>query len=141
RVGFQLCGVARVEPVAHADFVRGWLQEGRAAGMAYIERGLAKRLDPRLLLPDARSIITVGYRYHPPPLPVIDWQQQLRGRIAAYAVGTDYHRTVERKLRELAIFVCALAGDAQARPYVDTGPVLEREWAAAGGVGWFGKNT
>lgn len=141
QLGFALCGFARVQPVAHADFLQHWLAEGNAASMAYIERGLAKRLDPRLILPAARSVITVGYRYVPPPVPPVDWQGQLRGRIAAYAFGTDYHLAVEHKLRALTAWLSTRCDDVLARAYVDTGPVLEREWAAAGGVGWFGKNT
>jgi epoxyqueuosine reductase len=141
RIGFHLCGVARVGEPPHANFLQQWLADGNAASMAYIERGLAKRLDPRLVLPEARSVITVGYRYQPPPLPPLDWQRQLRGRIAAYAFGTDYHLTVEMKLKQLAESVGALSSGVLVRAYVDTGPILEREWAAAGGIGWFGKNT
>jgi epoxyqueuosine reductase len=146
RLGFALCGFARIRRPPHAEFVSRWLADGNAASMAYIERGLAKRLDPHLVLPAARSVITLGCRYLPPPLPPIDWQRALRGRIAAYALGTDYHLVIERKLQSLCAFINGLrsgaaAGPASMRPYVDTGPVLEREWAAGGGVGWFGKNT
>lgn len=142
RIGFPLCGFARLEsPVPHADFLRRWLTEGNAAGMSYIARGVARRLDPRLLLPGARSVVTVGYRYLPPPLPAHDWRHELRGRIAAYAFGIDYHRTVEQKLENLAAFVVGLDDGVTARAYVDAGAVLEREWASRGGVGWFGKNT
>lgn len=140
-LGFSLCGFARIETPPHADFVRRWLAAGYAGGMQYIERGMMKRLDARLVLPAVRSVITVGYRYVPPPLPPIDWASQLRGRIAAYALGSDYHVIVERKLRRLAEDIGALRPEAAARAYVDTGPVLEREWAASGGIGWFGKNT
>ncbi|MFQ5666446.1 MAG: tRNA epoxyqueuosine(34) reductase QueG [Candidatus Binatia bacterium] len=140
-IGFALCGFVRIEPLAHTDFVRQWLAAGHAAGMGYIARGLAKRLNPRLLVPGARSIITLGYRYLPPPVPPVNWQEQLRGRIAAYALGTDYHLTVAGKLRQLAASITRLHADAVVRLYVDTGPVLEREWAAGGGAGWFGKNT
>ncbi len=141
RLGFQLCGFARADTVAHADFVRGWIAQGNAAGMGYLERGLRQRLDPRGVVPPVRSVITVGYRYVPPPVPPIDWQRQLRGRIAAYALGPDYHLTVAQQLRALATHIGTLRPAAVLRPYVDTGPVLEREWAASGGVGWFGKNT
>jgi len=140
-IGFSLCSFAPVQPPPHGAFVERWLAGGNAAGMAYIERGLAKRLDPRRIMSAMRSVITVGYRYLPPPLPPIDWQRQLRGRIAAYALGTDYHQTVEAKLRELGAYVERECGGAVTRAYVDTGPILEREWAAAGGLGWFGKNT
>jgi epoxyqueuosine reductase len=139
--GFTLCGFARVEPLPHEEFVREWLSAGNAAGMSYIERRLAQRLDPRLVLPDARTVITVGYGHSPPTLPPADWQAQLRGRIAAYALGDDYHEIIRLKLRALAREVCAFRQGVMARAYVDTGPVLEREWAASGGVGWFGKNT
>jgi len=141
RIGFSRCGFAPMRALPHADFVRRWLDDGNAAGMAYIERGLAKRLDPWRILADVRSVITVGWRYLPPPVPPIDWRQQLRGRIAAYALGTDYHQAVEPKLRELAAYVTGLRSGVAALSYADTGPILEREWAAAGGVGWFGKNT
>ncbi|MFI5398441.1 MAG: tRNA epoxyqueuosine(34) reductase QueG [Candidatus Binatia bacterium] len=141
RIGFQLCGFARVEAPPHAEFVRQWLADGNAATMSYIGDGIAKRLDPRLVLPEARSLITVGYRYLPPPLPPIDWQQQLRGRIAAYAWGADYHATIATRLGELAAYARGLKTGVVARAYVDTGPVLEREWAASSGGGWFGKNT
>jgi epoxyqueuosine reductase len=141
RLGFALCGFARIEPLAHADFVRHWLGRGNAASMAYLARGLAKRLDPRLILPQARSVITVGYRYLPPPLPPFDWQAALRGRIAAYALDADYHRVVRRKLDALAAVLAGLRPGALALAYVDTGAILEREWAARGALGWFGKNT
>jgi len=141
RVGFALCGVARVAPVEHAAFVRQWLADGNAASMGYIGRGLARRLDPRLILPRVRSVITVGYRYLPPPLPPVDWQATLRGRIAAYALGGDYHRIVRLKLDELAAALTEQYPELEALSYVDTGAILEREWAANGGIGWFGKNT
>jgi epoxyqueuosine reductase len=141
QLGFALCGFARVEPLPRGESVRQWLSAGNAAGMHYIARGLAKRLDPRLLLPHARTVVTVGYRYPPPGSSPADWQAQLRGRIAAYALGDDYHLIVGQKLRALEGEVCALRRGVVARTYIDTGPVLEREWAASGGVGWFGKNT
>lgn len=140
-LGFALCGFARVEPLPHAESVRRWVAAGHAGSMQYIERGLPKRLDVRLLLPTVRSVITLGYPYLPPVLPIVDWHAQLRGRIAAYALGTDYHVIMEEKLRQLAAEIGVLRDGIEARVYVDTGPVLEREWAASGGIGWFGKNT
>jgi len=141
RLGFALCGFARIAPPLHGDFVRQWLADGNAASMGYIARRLKTRLDPRRTLREARSIITVGDRYLPPPLPPVDWRAQLRGRIAAYALGTDYHRTMDHKLRQLAAFIEQACAGARVRTYVDVGPVLEREWAALGGLGWFGRNT
>jgi epoxyqueuosine reductase len=140
-LGFQLCGFARVAVAPHAEFVRQWMADGNAGGMSYLQRGLARRLDPRHVVPAVRSVITVGYRYRPPPVPPVDWRRDLRGRIAAYALGTDYHLIVAEKLRALAARIAALRPAGLLRPYVDTGPTLDREWAALGGVGWFGKNT
>lgn len=139
--GFDLCGFARVQPIPHAESVTRWVESGMAAAMDYLGRGLPKRLDPRLVLPDAASVISLGYRYQPPRLPDGDWRAALRGRIAAYALGTDYHRLIEKKLQQLAARLTELRPAASFRWYVDTGPVLEREWAALAGLGWFGKNT
>lgn len=141
RLGFSLCGFARVETPPHAEFVQRWLAAGNAASMSYIERGLARRLNARLLLPHSRTVVTVGYRYAPPALPPIDWRAEMRGRIAAYAFGPDYHEVIAEKLRRLADAIGELRQGVLARVYVDTGPVLEREWALTGGIGWFGKNT
>ena len=140
QLGFALCGFAPLQPPAHADFVRSWVEEGHAGTMSYLGRGLAKRLDPALVLSGARGVVTVGYPYRPVRPPAIDWQAELRGRIAAYALGPDYHDVVLAKLERLAAEIRAHAG-AATRAYVDTGPVLEREWAHRGGLGWFGKNT
>jgi epoxyqueuosine reductase len=141
RLGFSRCGFARIQAPPHGDFVRRWLHAGHAAEMSYIGRGLAKRLAPELVLPGARSVISVGVPYAPPPLPAVDWRRELRGRIAAYAYGLDYHETVGRQLEDLAAYCRELRPRTVALAYVDTGPILEREWAAAAGVGWFGKNT
>ena len=139
-LGFALCGFAPMQPPPRADFVRQWLRDGNAGTMSYLGRGLKKRLDPARVLPAARSVITVGFPYRPARLPTIDWRAQLRGRIAAYAFGPDYHDVVLGKLERLADFVRD-QGATATRAYVDTGPVLEREWASLGGVGWFGRNT
>lgn len=140
-LGFALCGFARIRRPPHAEFVEQWVEAGNAAGMAYIGRKLAKRLDPTLILRGAQTMISVGFRYAPPPLPRLDWKQSLRGRVAAYALEADYHKVMDRKLRELQVLVEELLPGNRTLSYVDTGAILEREWAALGGVGWFGKNT
>ncbi len=139
--GFDLCGFARIEPPPHAAFLRGWLEAGNQAAMSYLDKGLAKRLDPRLILASARSIVSLGFRYVPPPLPAVDWRAGLRGRIAAYAFGADYHRILEDKLEALAELMRGLGKSIEAKRSVDVGAVMEREWASLSGVGWFGKNT
>jgi len=139
--GFDLCGFAAAGPPAHAEFLRDWLARGNAAGMDYLVHGAAKRLDPELLLARVRTVISLGIRYAPPPIPPVDWQRELRGRIASYALGRDYHDVLRKRLKRLAARLRELIAAVGHRIYVDSGPVLERDWAAAAGVGWFGKNT
>ncbi|HVN85239.1 MAG TPA: tRNA epoxyqueuosine(34) reductase QueG [Candidatus Binatia bacterium] len=138
-LGFVLCGFAPVQPPPHGEFVREWLRDGNAGTMSYLGRGLKKRLEPWRTFAEARSVVTVGFPYHPVRPPPIDWRTELRGRIAAYAAGPDYHDVVLSKLEQLAMAIRRRGGATCA--YVDTGPVLEREWARLGGIGWFGKNT
>lgn len=140
-LGFDLCGFTRIQGPPHSAFLRDWIASGNHAAMAYLEKGLAKRLDPTLILQGARSIVSLGYRYQPPSLPSIDWRAELRGRIAAYAFGEDYHRIIEDKLDLLASLVRRLEPGIEVKRSVDVGAVMEREWASLSGVGWFGKNT
>src|SRR5436305_1902405 len=114
----------------------------RSAGeMGYLARRTAGRIDPRTAFPWARSIVSLAYPYRPPPVPAGDWRAELRGRIAAYALGVDYHDRVGALLERLIERLRDVFPAARFRPYVDTGPVLEREWAARAGLGWIGKNT
>jgi len=140
-LGFSACGFAAVAPLARDAFFAGWLDAGCAAEMRWLERAPARRLDVRAILPDARSVITLAYPYRPPLAPPIDWRTELRGRIAAYALADDYHHVLERKLGALERWIGDAFPGARTRRYVDTGAVLEREWAVRGGLGWFGKNT
>ena len=133
QIGFDDCRVTPAEAPAHAAALREWLDAGAAAEMHWIERGSAKRADPQLVLPGAKSVVVLALNY---------WQggaPREAGKIARYAWGDDYHDLVERKLAELNQFL-ETAGGRQ-RYYVDTGPVLERDFAAATGVGWHGKST
>jgi epoxyqueuosine reductase len=141
-LGFALVGFARLHRLNdRAPFVTRWLDEGRAAGMDWLARDPERRFDPRQLDPRLRSVISLAYPYPAPAPPAIDWQAELRGRIAAYALGPDYHDLVLGKARVLADHLHAIQPGAVVRAYVDTGPVLEREWAAEAGLGWFGRNT
>jgi epoxyqueuosine reductase len=140
-VGFPLAGCAPLGPLERGPFLSAWLAEGRAGEMAYLAQRTAERIDPRRAIPWARSVIALAYPYRPPPPPPPDWRATLRGRIAAYALGTDYHGRVGERLDELTARLSAAFPGARFRPYVDTGAVLEREWAARAGVGWIGRNT
>ncbi len=140
-LGFSLCGFTRLQPLPREQFFLDWLAQGHAGEMQYLVREPQRRLHPALPFPQAKSVICLGYPYAPPRLPSIDWQRTLRGRIAAYAAGVDYHEIIQSKLQEFVRFLRILCPDLWARPYVDTGPLLEREWAYRSSLGWFGKNT
>ena len=109
--------------------------------MLYLGRNSDARIDPRNLFPEIRSVVSLTYPYVPPPSAPGKWSAYLRGRIAAYARGDDYHQTVGSRLRLLAGQIRRIRTGTEARYYVDTGPVLEREWASRAGAGWFGRNT
>ncbi|MFN8542675.1 MAG: tRNA epoxyqueuosine(34) reductase QueG [Candidatus Binatia bacterium] len=140
-VGFPRAGYARLGPLPRAEFVAAWLAEGRAGEMRYLERRAAERADPRLGFPWARGIITVAFPYRPPPRPPGDWRLTLRGRIAAYALGTDYHTEILARLDTLAAHLGHDLPGARFLSYVDTGPIVERTWAAEAGLGWIGRHT
>lgn len=140
-LGFSACGFAAAEPLTRGAFLEGWLDAGFAGQMHYLARRPARRLTVAGILPDARTVISLAVPYAPPPLPAIDCDAELRGRIAAYAAGPDYHDTIAARLEQLTAFITARSPGSRCRPYVDTGAVLEREWAVRGGLGWFGKNT
>lgn len=140
-LGFSECGFTQLGPLAREGFLRAWLSQGNAGDMHYLARQPERRLNPAIPFPQAKSVICLAYPYAPLAVPDLDWRKELRGRIAAYAVGLDYHDVITAKLRELIAFLSDLRPEVWARPYVDTGPLLEREWAYRSGLGWFGKNT
>ena len=132
-LGFDACRIAACAPPPHAGEFRAWLRDGAAGEMQWLERGEEKRCDPQQVLPGARSVIVVALNY---------WQGDAAapgGRIARYAWGDDYHDVMLEKLRHLDAFLSARGGVQKC--YVDTGPLLERDHAAAAGVGWHGKST
>ncbi|MEO6871146.1 MAG: tRNA epoxyqueuosine(34) reductase QueG [Chthoniobacterales bacterium] len=141
-IGFDDCRIAAAEAPRHAPELRAWLNAGAAAEMAWIERGAAKRSDPQLVLPGARSVVVLALNYWQGSGAEVGSRKSevgRRGRIARYAWGDDYHDLVEEKLKELNSFLETVGG--RQRYYVDTGPVLERDFAAAAGIGWQGKST
>ena len=140
RLGFQLVGITTPDPPPHLEVYQHWLDAGRHGEMAYLasERACQRRADPRLILPECRSILCLGVRYDAPqPL-----SQPGRGRVAAYAWGDDYHVVLPERLKALVLFIEDQAGcPVPNRWYTDTGPLLERELAQRAGLGWIGKNT
>ena len=142
RLGFVLVGFARINRLDEREgFFLQWLAEGRAGEMGWLGREPERRLDPRTLDGRLRGVVSLAYPYAAPKPPMLDWRSELRGRIAAYALGPDYHDIVLKKVRLIADILKAECPEIITRVYVDTGPVLEREWAAEAGLGWFGRNT
>lgn len=140
-LGFARVGATPLGPVARAEFVAAWLAEGRAAEMTYLGRRQAERLDPRRAFPWARTIISLAVPYPPLPAPTFDWRHELRGRIAAYAVGRDYHEHLLESATTLGNRLRLDFPGHRFLAYVDTGPILERDWARRAGLGWIGKHT
>jgi len=114
-----------------------WLEKGYQAGMAYMERNLDKRSDPRMLMPGARSVIVVLMNY----FPAEKLLSENNYKIAKYAYGKDYHYIIREKLNRLVEEIRDLTGGFQARAFTDSAPVLERAWAEKAGLGRIGKNT
>lgn len=134
--GFDRIGFAEAGPAPRGEALEAWIARGFAGEMGYIARSLERRLDPRRVLPGARTVVVAAVHYAPPPPGP---PPPGAAAIAAYALGPDYHRVLGRRLgaarRELERL------GARARSYVDAGPVLEKAWAERAGVGWIGKNA
>ncbi|MGH8012941.1 MAG: tRNA epoxyqueuosine(34) reductase QueG [Candidatus Binataceae bacterium] len=142
RAGFVLVGFARLERLAdRVPFYQKWLAEGRHGEMAYLAREPERRFDPRTLDARLTSVISLAWPYAAPRPPELDWRSELRGRLASYALGGDYHETVIARAREVAGMLAEMRPAAVTRVYVDTGAVFEREWATKARLGWFGRNT
>jgi epoxyqueuosine reductase len=138
---FALAGFSRIRRLAREDFYSRWLGDGRHGEMAWLARDPQRRFDPRRIDPRLKSVISLGFPYQAPAPVRIDWRREMRGRIASYALGEDYHDRVMARARAVAAELQRLRPGALARLYVDTGPVFEREWAREAALGWFGKNT
>jgi epoxyqueuosine reductase len=133
-LGFELVGIIPADPAPDFDFFRWWLDRGYAGTMGYLKRREEKRGDPKKVLPGVKSVICCGLNYY---------KEGPSGHpIARYAWGDDYHEVVGERLKKLERFITSeLDPAARTRSYVDTGPVLERSYAARAGLGWIGKNT
>lgn len=141
-LGFDLIGVAPASRAPHAEAYRRWLARGYQAQMAWLGRDPERREDARLALPGAQAVVVVGLSYYVLDPPPEIWDDPARGRIARYAWGLDYHEVMLPRLRELGDFIDRASGRSLTqRSYVDTGPVLERDFAAQAGLGFIGKNT
>jgi epoxyqueuosine reductase len=137
RLGFLSCGISKAEFLEEeAPRLESWLKAERNGKMGYMENHFDKRLDPRLLVPGGKSVISVLLNYYSD-------EQQPEGtpKISKYAYGADYHFVIKEKLKELFRFIHQEIGEVNGRVFVDSAPVMDRAWAEKSGLGWIGKNT
>lgn len=138
RLGFSHCGLAPATPVPDTCMARyeAWLHEGRQGDMHYLENHLSLRRDPRLLLPEAKTVVSLAMSYNPGTLPT-------QPALAWYAQGKDYHEVVRAKAKALihALYGSSLPDDVSWRICVDTAPIMEKYWAWRCGLGWIGRHT
>src|SRR3990167_9080528 len=141
--GFDLCGVAQAATFVEHAAVTHWLAAGMHAGMGWMERSIAKSLDPKLVMPEAKSVIVCAMNYNTAYPYSTDMRKKdpTNGWIARYGWGDDYHVILEKKLKQLIAEYSKQFPGAQFRSYVDHGPVMERTFAKHAGLGWIGKNT
>jgi epoxyqueuosine reductase len=141
RLGFELAGISAVRLPPHEESFAAWLRKGFAGDMAYMGRTEALRRDPHKLIPWAVSVVSAGMNYFTPHLRP-QMSAEPKGWISRYAWGDDYHDILQRRLESLLQKIRELHdGPVQGKAFVDSGPVLERDWAGVAGLGWIGKNT
>lgn len=137
-LGFFFCGISKAEFLSdEADHIDKWLKRNYQGKMGYMENHFDKRLDPRLLVDNAKSVVTVLLNYFP------DKKQSSEDafKISKYAYGEDYHFVIKDKLNELFTFIQDEIGEVGGRIFVDSAPVMDKAWAQRSGAGWMGKNT
>ena len=141
RLGFELVGISPMRPAPHEQSFAQWLREGLAGNLDYMQRTESLRRDPRELVPWAVSIISVAMNYYSGYSRPVE-SSESRGWISRYAWGDDYHNLMKGKLEALLENIGQFHdGNIQGKAFVDSGPVLERDFAGIAGLGWIGKNT
>jgi epoxyqueuosine reductase len=138
RLGFLSCGISKAGFLEdEAPRLEQWLAQGHHGSMTYMERNFDKRLDPTKLVPGAKSIVSLLYNYYPSA----KQSDKEAPKLSKYAYGKDYHFVVKEKLKELMHSIEEEIGEVSGRAFVDSAPVLDKAWAAKGGLGWLGKHT
>ncbi len=134
----MFCGISQAEFLEEeAPRLEQWLKKGMHGEMQYMENHFDKRLDPRLLVDGARSVISLGLNYYT-ELEQFDTSSP---KISKYAYGSDYHLVIKEKLKQLLQVINEKIGEVGGRAFVDSAPVLDKAWAKKAGLGWIGKNT
>ena len=137
RLGFLSCGISKAGFLEEeAPRLESWLNKNHHGEMKYMENHFDKRLNPTLLVDDAKSVISLLLNYYPSE------SQNLESyKISKYAYGQDYHFVIKEKLKELLDTIQTEIGEVSGRAFVDSAPVLDKAWAAKSGLGWIGKNS
>jgi len=137
-LGFLSCGISKaVFLEEEATKLENWLNDGNHGKMKYMENHFDMRLDPRKLVPDAKSVISLSYNYFNENLQ----KDKEAPKISKYAYGNDYHKVIKEKLKILFKELQKEFGDINGRVFIDSAPIMEKAWAAKSGLGWIGKNT
>jgi epoxyqueuosine reductase len=137
RLGFDFCGISKAEFLEEeAPRLEKWLSENKHGKMEYMENHFDKRLNPTLLVDDAKSVVSLLYNYFPE-----QQQNPDSPKISKYAYGLDYHDVIKDKLKEFLFTLKEKIGDINGRAFVDSAPVLDKAWAKKSGLGWIGKNS
>lgn len=137
RLGFDFCGISKAEFLEEeAPCLENWLNNNHHGEMNYMANYFDKRLDPRLLVDGAKSVISLLLNYYPNQI-----QNANSAKISKYAYGTDYHTVIKNKLFELHKFISEQIGEISGRAFVDSAPVMDKAWAKKSGLGWQGKNS
>ncbi|MEX2232257.1 MAG: tRNA epoxyqueuosine(34) reductase QueG [Cyclobacteriaceae bacterium] len=138
KLGFSFCGISKAEFLSEeAPRLEAWLKKSYQGKMGYLENYFDKRLDPALLVPGAKSVVSLLYNYYPEN----DLSTESEYKVAKYAYGEDYHFVIKEKLRSFIDEIQQTIGEVRGRAFVDSAPVMERAWAKKSGVGWIGKNS
>ncbi|RWU10395.1 tRNA epoxyqueuosine(34) reductase QueG [Pedobacter chitinilyticus] len=138
RLGFMSCGIAKAEFLEEeAPRLENWLKNNHHGEMGYMENYFDKRLDPRLLVEGAKSIVSLTLNYYSEE----KQRDEHAPKISKYAYGMDYHAVIKEKLQELMHFIRENIGEVDGRCFVDSAPVMDKAWAQKAGLGWRGKNS
>lgn len=138
RLGFEYTGISKAEQLdKEAKMLEKWLNNNYHGKMSYMANHFDKRIDPRKLVPNSKSVVTLLYNYHNPE----KQSDSTAPKISQYAYGKDYHYVIKHKLKSLLQFIQDEIGEVDGRCFVDSAPVMERTWAERSGTGWIGKNS
>ena len=137
-MGFSQCGISKADFLEEeAPRLENWLFQKKNAGMAWMENHFDKRLDPRKLVPDSKSVVSLLFNYYPEEK-ILYKDDEFK--VSKYAYGRDYHKVIKKKLKKFMLAIQEEVGEVNGRAFVDSAPVMDKAWAKRSGLGWQGKN-